>query len=168
MKLIFLDIDGVLNGHERYPNGYCGTKWECVQRLNWVLFQTGAKLVISSAWRYLVLSEYMNLKGFENLLLTHGVDSLGRVLDVLDADASDKDRGQLILQWLDQWNWKGAYVVLDDMNNLGIAEAGHPHVLVDGALGLTDEDAHRAVAILIGKEGKGIDLFPSGREEALP
>lgn len=32
MKLIFLDIDGVLNAHEKLPSGYCGIailKSEC-------------------------------------------------------------------------------------------------------------------------------------------
>jgi len=55
MKLIFLDVDGVLN-HSKSP------KWfgaednhvlddDCVGQINRVILQTGAKVVLSSSWR---------------------------------------------------------------------------------------------------------------------
>lgn len=58
-KYIFLDIDGVMN-HERWlhqahlKNLSSPEFWfdpVCVDRLNKILFETGAKLVISSSWR---------------------------------------------------------------------------------------------------------------------
>jgi hypothetical protein len=68
MKVIFLDIDGVLNCERAYVNGYCkyvewtwpdGTKdhhqsfapW-CKEYLNELIELTGAKIVISSTWRH--------------------------------------------------------------------------------------------------------------------
>jgi hypothetical protein len=68
MKIIFLDIDGVLNCERAYVNGYCkyvewtwpdGTKdhhqsfapW-CKEYLNELIELTGAKIVISSTWRH--------------------------------------------------------------------------------------------------------------------
>jgi hypothetical protein len=49
VKVIFLDVDGVLNGHE--------SQWrvipECVRLLNEIVERTGAKLVLSSSWRLL-------------------------------------------------------------------------------------------------------------------
>ncbi len=75
MKLLFLDIDGVLNTHEPLdPEVLCGRFHpDKVSLLNWVLRETGAKLVISSAWRYLIHRGEMNLQGFEWLLRSHGV-----------------------------------------------------------------------------------------------
>jgi hypothetical protein len=37
MIVIFLDIDGVLNGHQKHENGYCGIYPECVTRFNRLL-----------------------------------------------------------------------------------------------------------------------------------
>jgi hypothetical protein len=62
MRIIFLDIDGVLN----HPGTYCeGAPWrreagellpvpvapECMARLNRLVAETGARIVISSSWR---------------------------------------------------------------------------------------------------------------------
>ena len=85
--LIFLDIDGVRNDHEPYPNQYCGTLPRCVEVLNALLAAVPtAQLVISSAWRYLILNGSMTLAGFEALLLTHGVDCSGRVFGCTGTD----------------------------------------------------------------------------------
>lgn len=63
MKVIFLDIDGVLNCQTAYENGYC----EYIEKndisypqfyppsksfLNKLIEETGAKIVISSTWRH--------------------------------------------------------------------------------------------------------------------
>jgi hypothetical protein len=47
-KIIFLDIDGVLNaGCDDEPFIFS----ECAQRLNRIIQETGAQVVLSSAWR---------------------------------------------------------------------------------------------------------------------
>ena len=63
MKYLFLDIDGVLNHEEWYRNRVNIYKifhkywWEdcfdpeCVKRINIILQETGARLVVSSSWR---------------------------------------------------------------------------------------------------------------------
>jgi hypothetical protein len=86
--LLFLDVDGVLNDHIRFPNGYCGTDPACVGHLNHILKTApDAKVVISSSWRYLLHSGSMTLAGLENLLLTHGLDIYGRLHGVTERDA---------------------------------------------------------------------------------
>jgi len=59
-KLIFLDIDGVLNHQDGYENGECKYNYEhnyqgfsddSKKYLNMLIENTGAKLVISSTWR---------------------------------------------------------------------------------------------------------------------
>ena len=62
MKVIFLDIDGVLNCQQAYINGSCeyvdgpGFKYQkfyppSKELLNKLIEETGAKVVISSSWR---------------------------------------------------------------------------------------------------------------------
>jgi hypothetical protein len=64
MKIIFLDIDGVLNRHILQNNGYCGIEQPHVQALNYILAKVPeAKIVVSSAWRYMVHQQAMTLKG---------------------------------------------------------------------------------------------------------
>jgi hypothetical protein len=87
VKLLFLDIDGVLNDHRPHQNGYSGIQSDKVCHLNRILEQCpDVQLVISSAWRYTVLNRWMTLQGFEHLLLTHGVDCVDRLHGVTAAD----------------------------------------------------------------------------------
>ena len=59
MKVIFLDIDGVLNYSECWKReenkGKGGLIWDndCVAQLNRIVKETGAKIVVSSSWRIL-------------------------------------------------------------------------------------------------------------------
>lgn len=95
MKLIYLDIDGVLNDHQAYTNGYCGTSLNCIAAMNCILDEEPeAKLVISSAWRYLVLTGSMTLKGFEALLLTHGLKCHGRIHSTTVGDEAFAPSGE--------------------------------------------------------------------------
>lgn len=144
MKVLFLDIDGVLNNHN--DRTFLPT---CVKELNRVLAATDCKLVISSSWRYMILKGAMTCVGFSHLLSSHGAIAYNRVLDCLEADGPDKGekRGRLIEEWLTHnWNAK-PYVVVDDLD-LEITKYGHPFVQTDGSVGLTTADADRLIAIL--------------------
>lgn len=101
MKYIFLDFDGVLNDHMTFENGYTGTKQSCVRVLNDVLREhPNVKLVISSSWRYLVLNGQMTLKGFESLMLTHGINAHNRVTGTTREDRGGDTRYEQIQDWL--------------------------------------------------------------------
>lgn len=165
--LIFLDMDGVANDHKAHTNGYCGTKPECVAQLNRILRETDAKVVLSSAWRYLIHSGSMTLRGFVNLLLTHGVEiqtnekrPRSRLIGITCRDEDLSPRGQQIRHWLNEHGGRRPYVVLDDGGqnpdgswyDMGINDAGHPVVWTDGSVGLTAADADRAIGILKGRE----------------
>ena len=72
MKILFLDCDGVLNSKRKFPTGYFGIDPAGMFFLNHILDETKAQVVISSAWRYLVLGGSMTLEGMEYLFRTHG------------------------------------------------------------------------------------------------
>lgn len=52
MKVIFLDIDGVLNVYCQGRDEYgCTFHKHFEDNLRWIIEETGAKIVISSTWR---------------------------------------------------------------------------------------------------------------------
>ena len=86
-KIIFLDIDGCLNMHSPYENGYNGIEKRCVANLNYILREVpDVHIIISSAWRYMMLQGEMTVLGFEYLLLTHGVNCKNRLRGYTEAD----------------------------------------------------------------------------------
>ena len=88
MKIIFLDIDGVLNGYSRFT-GLCykvfsklhllkfvkrhydlfGVRTHKVKLLSKIVKKTGAKVVISSSWRGGGLKPYFDIEGMQKELL---------------------------------------------------------------------------------------------------
>lgn len=154
-SILVFDVDGVLNGHERHANGYCGTKPGRVTRMNRIIAATDCLLVVSSAWRYLVLNGHMTVVGLENLFLTHGLDCRGRIVGVTrrDADSGTTDRGDQIREFLDTFRGgRGPAVVVDDRDDLGLEQSGLPIVQTDEWAGLTDIDVERIVKLLGAKQ----------------
>lgn len=170
MKLLFLDCDGVLNDHTQHENKYCGVKAECVAALNFILGRVpDLQLVITSAWRYPVLSGDMTVKGFQTMLLVLGVNCEGRVhgVTVSDEEAAGgvKDweylkehgceiRAEQISAYVEECRRQRAniingvrHVVLDDLA-LPISEDNF--VRTDGSRGLTAEEANRVVQMFGG------------------
>ena len=92
MNLIFLDFDGVLNNHKAFPNGYCGLDSDMVIRLGNIMNAVPElKIVISSAWRYMILNGDITLRGFQNLLLLHGIDYSAISGRIIGHTHSDKE-----------------------------------------------------------------------------
>lgn len=171
MKVLFLDIDGALNGHEYDDEAKsCSIRRECVKRLNRVVRETGCKIVLSSAWRYMVHGGAMTLSGFEYMLRTHGLTGGSRVIvgltrkddetvDPLDLKADE--RARQIRDWLEWWaddaqaraaaglDAVSAFAAVDDEDH-GFSDHGIPAVLTDGKVGLTDADADRLIVVLNG------------------
>jgi hypothetical protein len=161
MKVLSLDIDGVLNRHRAHENGYCGIDPECVRWLNFILARVpDVQLLIHSAWRYMVIGGRMDLKGFEYMLLTHGVNCENRIIGHTESDSvrhrgpetKDADLHERAAQIA--WAWgqigrdAGVLVVVDDLplNLKGFVQT-------DGAVGLTETDASRIVNLLRQQSG---------------
>ena len=148
MKLIFLDIDGCLNGHEFIAGSLSNMiRPDCVARLNRILEATDAKLVISSAWRYMIHGGAMTLNGFEYMLRTHGLPA-NSVVGYTATDETIPLRGDQIRRWI---TLEGAgvtkWIVLDDLTE-GMANVKHRQIVTDGQTGLTDDDVNRAIEML--------------------
>ena len=119
MKIVFLDIDGVINGHE-----HCHLKEgvrinpKPASYLNNLLERSGAKVVLISSWRRWINDGHMTCHGFSRVLWSHGVDA--KVIDALPAYDESKshrdDRREKLLQWLEDHPEVTSYVILDDLD----------------------------------------------------
>jgi hypothetical protein len=150
MKIIFLDIDGPLNMHifDRVA-GCCGIERKCVRELNRIIKATDAKIVLSSAWRYMIHGGAMTSSGFEYMLRTHGACTDLKIIGLTCRDEELKTRGLQIQNWIDRHRHLKIkkYVVIDD-DAFDIAHCRHPLVKVGSKIGLTRWKANQAIAIL--------------------
>lgn len=138
MKVIFLDIDGVLNGYgpaqfrtwktfqkiglgrwyKKHRRDPFGVHPEKVRRLARIIRKTDAKIVMSSSWRHgFWQREYEELtsggKRLHDLFNKFGIE-------VMDITPTRNDgRGMEIKEWLDAHHGKvESFVILDDEREL--------------------------------------------------
>ena len=153
MKLLFLDIDGVLNGHDWDEAAQSNRiQYRCVKQLNRIIAATGCKIVLSSAWRYMILKGAMTKTGFEYLLRTHGAVGV-RIVDTTCLDEQIESRVDQIRDFLVEWpRFRGepieGYCILDDEDHGFCGRLVEHFVKTDGMVGLTEEDANDVIAIL--------------------
>lgn len=110
MKVIFLDIDGVLNSDE-YLDKVKNSDIQGIERdidvekvklLKRAIDETGARVVLSSSWRYTRNARYL-----KELLANYGirVDSTPYIQDI---------RGLEIKKWLSENQGVEDFIILDD------------------------------------------------------
>lgn len=159
-KVIFLDIDGVLNSN-------CSTEptiaEDMVKRLAYIVDKTGAFIVLSSSWRY----EYMRHVNPESDYYDKDVGLFITILQKYGLEIADttslsyingaNSRPYEIRTWLaSQANVK-RFVILDDdfwhWNYLEEFVVCTMHMAPGGipTYGLTNDDAQKAIDILTGK-----------------
>ena len=164
-KILFLDIDGVLNTerhHEYcYKNGLdnsdeYGYLFDpiAVKNLAKIVNETGSDIVISSSWKYSGLSTLLDMWSDRALP--------GRVIDItpdtesdeflLHADLENMEflscRGYEIKEWLSA-HGKNVfqYAILDDEQEMLPDQQSH-FVLTNPTMGITEQDADAIIAIL--------------------
>lgn len=158
-RVVFLDIDGVLNSVEfveerRKPIDTTHDTLhviarhkidpEAVHRLNRLVETTKAKVVLSSAWRYWMTTEFIQ----------EVLEDLGFVGEIIDATLEHEDDGtrydidhgrrRLIDLWLKGRDDIDAFVVLDD--DLRVHDEEH-FVRTDYRVGLLDKDVDKAIEL---------------------
>ena len=174
MKVLFLDIDGVLNSENWFAYRiYCvknnmvnilmnfvdtddrNIKHKltmlddrAIANLNRIVEETGCKVVLSSSWRSSIESENIFT---QNLLKLKGFKY--EFYDVTPrlwfSDFSIR-RGEEIKFWLDKESEKHeieSFVIIDDDSDM-LPEQMNNFIHVDGQVGLTDRDVLTAIEIL--------------------
>lgn len=147
MKVIVLDIDGVLVNRDWYIAGGERAKAapECVRALNRIIDATGASIVVSTSRR-----RNKSFAEVVDMIYSYGVigEVVGMtpVLDVQNIRVYGAvSRETEIRAWLDSHGWPEAFVILDDDNDVGFPDR---HVRTKFDAGLTEADADRAIEIL--------------------
>lgn len=165
MKVIFLDIDGVLNYTQWYvsdrnPGNINGQEGDidpmCVERVLRICKETGAKVVISSDWR---ISWEGTLMRLERMGLTRDIvidktpELIWTRMSMHDYMLSEEDegyefsRGKEIDLWLEAHPECTNFVIIDD--RCDFTEEQEPHfVHVNSMCGLSDDDVDIAIMTL--------------------
>ena len=174
MKVLFLDIDGVLNSQNWFGYmQYCiknnmhnkllnfvdtndeHTKYKlrmlddrAIANLNRIVEETGCKVVLSSSWR--------SSRESDNIFTQYVLKLKGFNYELYDitpriwAKEFGTQRGEEIQLWMNKESEKNeieSFVILDDDLDM-LPEQMNNFIHVDGQVGLTDKDVFKAIEIL--------------------
>lgn len=151
MKLIFLDIDGVLNS-ETFFRQWIGKfshpcndhlDDEAIERLNDLIKATDAKVVLSSTWR-----KIYKIESLDALLQKHGF----KYELYAKTPSLNTIRGLEIKDYMRQHHEAGGeavtgYVILDDDSDMTYGQREH-FIHTDPFCGLTPRNVRHAIKIL--------------------
>lgn len=152
MKLLFLDIDGVLNNvktESKSPEGYVGISNGLLDRLYHIVKATGAKIVLSSSWRRGVQNKEIDGLWLEKKFRQKGMSFFSTT------GMQGNHRGKEIRYWLEEHKdlIVEQYAILDDEFVCMFQEQNLIEHLIhtNPSLGLTQELANRTIELLNGK-----------------
>lgn len=152
MKIIFLDIDGVLNS---WSTCYKITT-EKLKLLNDLIEQTDAKIVISSSWRVgsKDVKDFLDKNFSKNRTFRLDnpnqelIDNIFYKNTIALTDTFGPNRGDEIKRWLDTHSDEvESYVIFDDDSDMLDEQLEH-FVQTDTYYGITDREIHLASLIL--------------------
>ena len=156
MKIIFLDIDGVIKTKSCLRRAFKKYRKlvpdildeRAVINLNKLVKETDAKIVITSTWRYGNTAEDL-----QRLLAKHGV--IGEIIGMTpelgqmeNSSFGNITRGQEIQEWLNLHNVPVDYVILDDDTNI-LPEQINRFVMCDSENGFADENKYREALVIL-------------------
>ena len=137
MKLIFLDIDGVLNTLGNHTQRSCKIDTDKLRLVCGLSKRCRAEIVISSYWRLSAMND------IKKLFSSEGIEILGATTAL-----SGNKRQKEILDFMDKIeDHIEGYVILDD-NRYYRKDAKQHLVLTSSSKGLTEEHIKRAETIL--------------------
>lgn len=159
--LLFLDIDGVVAIGKACPIAESSRPdRRLVARINKVIEATGCKVVLSSAWRYLMHSGSMTIEGLDCLFRSHGLKA-GVIVGITHMDTPtewdemgrpckfvEDERALQVQRFRLSHGHTGPYVVIDN-DDFGFTAAGMPFVRTMTSIGINPADTKRAIDILL-------------------
>ena len=140
-KIIFLDVDGVLNSAQ---DGF-STDLETdkhLKLLEQLVKETNADIVLSSSWRISFGRSFSLSNTLISRLKEHGLS----ILDVT-SEREDGDRGLEIKEWLNEHPTKNI-LILDDEGFDIINIFPNNFVKTNNEIGLQEEDVKKGIKIL--------------------
>lgn len=156
-KVLFLDIDGVLNTNwwEYKPEvdqyGYAFDP-RAVANLATIIKETGADIVISSSWKFMGLTKMQEMwvdRRLPGKLIGITPNTVSDEM-LLTADLDNMEffdiRGHEIKEWLSKHK-VDRYAILDDMDTILPEQTLH-FVITNPMVGITKEDAEKVIEIL--------------------
>lgn len=157
-KIIFLDIDGVLNPkwwERKKPSDKYGVPFDSktVACLEKIIAEAGANIVISSSWKNMglpVLQAMWRERGLPGKIIGITPDylSISLLYSNLNNDEVLCERGCEIEGWLTLHNDEvSRFVIVDDMDDI-LPEQQHRFVQTDPDLGLTEAEAKQIIFML--------------------
>lgn len=148
-KIIFLDVDGVLNSakfdrwlqdhHMKQYYGYELLDQNAILNLQDIVFVTGANIVLSSSWR---LSNSCSER-LRQQLLPYGLQFIDKTVCL-----RQEDRGEEIKEWLSRHPEVSYFVILDDDDDFKDEELKKHFVQTTFDSGLLEEHVNKAIEIL--------------------
>lgn len=162
-NIIFLDIDGVLNGQysKIYKKNDEDLDCKKAQLLKELVRKTNSKIVLSSSWknnwegtrRRKKLLSFLSRNGLKlyDITITHSGNNYEIIYDDSAVYEKDYDRGQEIIEYINSHKVDN-YVILDDIISLG--KELDKHLVVTKYYygnGLSKKDVKKAIKILNGE-----------------
>lgn len=139
MKILFLDVDGVLNSLN--TGGRYALKRSCLKRLQNIVKDTGCEIVLSSTWR----KDAYALKRLKRVLSYRDI----KIRDITPDLANGRNlfRGDEIKEWMNLnltiQEWRDIkYAIVDDDSDMLVEQLPH-FFQTDPQYGMTDIIAYR-------------------------
>lgn len=118
MKIIFLDIDGVMvtSRHMLQSKKYFGHEFDpaCVRSLQEILERTEAKIVVSSSWR-----EGRTLKQLQSIFEINGIKNVVGMTPIIEGAIRGKEIKEYLNQILNIGLEVDRFVIIDDEEEMG-------------------------------------------------
>lgn len=160
MKILFLDIDGVLNSMEDFVEskvfkdttvnfGLSVISRQKLAMLQHIVEETGCKIVVSSSWRKMYSLDEIH----QNFCRRGWTLSRDIIID-RTPDLRSGFRGHEIVKWMEKYNSEGleeitSFAILDDDSDFQ-EELRHVFVHTKGVIGMTFHDMEKTISILNG------------------